>query len=285
MDEHAGTHAGEMFGAGFWDERYRSAERVWSGNPNPQLVAEVAGRAPGLALDVGCGEGADAIWLARAGWMVVGADISGVALERAARHADDSRPGGGGADRLVAGGPARPGARAGLVRPGLGAVHAVAAGAARPRCSPRSAAAVRTGGMLLIVGHHPSDLDTGVPRPPMPELFYPPEEIAGPLGDPWTVQSSEARPRPATTPDGIEVTIHDTVLAAIRERAEAGRDGLPREGNEFRLEAENVGVLHDFPREYSWSMLSDMSVPLTLLGLQSTAQWPFTSEPKCSPAW
>src|SRR5215467_9291696 len=91
MSEHAhGT--GEVFGESFWDERYRSAQRVWSGNPNPQLVAEVADRRPGRALDVGCGEGADAIWLARAGWTVVGADVSGVALERAAQHALHTGP-------------------------------------------------------------------------------------------------------------------------------------------------------------------------------------------------
>src|SRR5215472_14485903 len=84
--------ADRMFGEDFWDERYRSSQRVWSGNPNPQLVAEVAGRPPGKALDVGSGEGADAIWLARRGWTVVGADISGVALGRAAQHARDSDP-------------------------------------------------------------------------------------------------------------------------------------------------------------------------------------------------
>jgi hypothetical protein len=57
MSEHAhGT--GPVFDEDFWNERYRSSGQVWSGNPNPQLVAEVAGRAPGRALDVGCGEGA-----------------------------------------------------------------------------------------------------------------------------------------------------------------------------------------------------------------------------------
>ncbi len=78
------------------------------------------------------------------------------------------------------------------------------------------AAAVRDGGMLLVVGHHPSDLTTGVRRPPMPELFYSPDDIAGLLDGPWTIQVCQARPRQARTPDGAEATIHDTVLAATR---------------------------------------------------------------------
>ena len=62
----------------FWNERYRSAAAVWSGNPNPHLVTDAAGLAPGTALDVGAGEGADAIWLAERGWRVTAVDISGV---------------------------------------------------------------------------------------------------------------------------------------------------------------------------------------------------------------
>src|SRR5262252_7611567 len=164
MTEHAPA-AGPVFGAQFWDERYRSAQRIWNGNPNPQLVAEVAGRPPGRALDVGCGEGADAIWLARAGWTVVAADISGVALERAAQHARDTDPAAAAriewrrVDLL-----ARP--------PEPGFFDLISAQFMQLPPEPRTAlftsvaAAARDGGMLLVVGHHPSDLETGVPRPP-----------------------------------------------------------------------------------------------------------------------
>src|SRR3954468_10099211 len=67
-----------------WDARYREREgSMWSGRPNGRLVAEVSELAPGRALDVGCGEGADAIWLARQGWTVTAIDISEVAVGRA----------------------------------------------------------------------------------------------------------------------------------------------------------------------------------------------------------
>ncbi|MEU8816855.1 class I SAM-dependent methyltransferase [Actinoplanes sp. NPDC048796] len=72
-----------------WDARYAESDRVWSGNPNVVLVREVSDLPPGRALDLGCGEGADAIWLARRGWQVTAVDVSGVALERARSHAGD----------------------------------------------------------------------------------------------------------------------------------------------------------------------------------------------------
>ncbi len=77
----------EHFSQAFFDERYRSKPMLWSGNPNPQLVAEIIDLPPGTALDVGCGEGADAIWLAERGWHVTAADFSQVALDRAATRA------------------------------------------------------------------------------------------------------------------------------------------------------------------------------------------------------
>jgi 2-polyprenyl-3-methyl-5-hydroxy-6-metoxy-1,4-benzoquinol methylase len=73
-----------------WDERYAGAEQVWSGEPNASLVAEVGHLEPGTVLDVGCGEGADAIWLAGRGWQVTAIDVSGIALQRAAAAAERS---------------------------------------------------------------------------------------------------------------------------------------------------------------------------------------------------
>src|ERR1700736_5569336 len=66
-------------------------EQVWSGQPNDALVSETTGLQPGQALDVGCGEGADAVWLAEHGWDVTALDVSQVALKRAAHHAEQVR--------------------------------------------------------------------------------------------------------------------------------------------------------------------------------------------------
>ncbi len=89
--------AAAMFEPSSWDERYGGDGHIWSGNPNAQLVAEVSGLTPGTALDLGCGEGGDVIWLARRGWRVTGADFSANGLARAARHAEEA----GVADRTV----------------------------------------------------------------------------------------------------------------------------------------------------------------------------------------
>ena len=59
----------------FWEERYASKSQIWSGRPNSTLVELIGHRAPGRALDLGCGEGGDAIWLAERGWQVTAVDI------------------------------------------------------------------------------------------------------------------------------------------------------------------------------------------------------------------
>jgi SAM-dependent methyltransferase len=91
MQEH--EHDEQRFGApaqaAEWDARYGEREdAMWSGRPNGRLVAEIADLTPGQALDVGCGEGADAIWLAQRGWTVTAIDISDVAVGRAREAAE-----------------------------------------------------------------------------------------------------------------------------------------------------------------------------------------------------
>ncbi|MGA7910688.1 MAG: class I SAM-dependent methyltransferase, partial [Candidatus Dormiibacterota bacterium] len=68
-----------------WDQRYATTDLIWGAGPNRFLVAEVDGLSPGRALDLGCGEGRNAIWLAQRGWQVSGVDFSEAGLDKA-RH-------------------------------------------------------------------------------------------------------------------------------------------------------------------------------------------------------
>jgi len=206
----------EMFSQRFWDERYASRGQVWSGNPNPHLVSQASERPSGRALDVGSGEGADALWLAGRGWQVTALDVSTVALQRGASRAAE-------ADADVA---RRIHWLHGDVLTWVPAPASYDLVSAQfmhlpptPRASlfARLATAVAPGGTLLIVGHHPSDLQTTVRRPPAPELFFTASEVAASL-DPedWDVVVDAAIARPATDPEGRTVTIHDAVLRARR---------------------------------------------------------------------
>jgi SAM-dependent methyltransferase len=203
--------------AAFWDERYRSSNAVWSGDPNPQLVTEVTGLAPGRALDVGCGEGADAIWLAERGWSVTAIDISTVALERSAEVA--KKHGTAIADRITW-------QQADITEwhpddaaYGLVSVHFMQMPKdVRDPAFRRLAAAVAPGGTLLVVGHHPSDLHTGVRRPRGEGVLYTADEIAALLDERhWRVAVNEARERIANDPEGRPVTVHDAILRAVRQ--------------------------------------------------------------------
>lgn len=71
-----------------WEERYASVDRLWSGHPNEWLPELAAAWDPGTALEIGCGEGADALWLAERGWRVTGVDLSATAIERLLREAE-----------------------------------------------------------------------------------------------------------------------------------------------------------------------------------------------------
>lgn len=208
-----------MYTQEFWDARYRSADALWSGKPNAQLMEQVADLTPGTALDVGSGEGADAIWLASRGWRVTATDISTVALQRAAARA--ATVGSEVQERItwqqedvLSWTP--PSAQFDLVSAQF--LHPPEA--VRGTVFARLAAAVRPGGTLLIVGHHPSDLDTRIGRPNIPGLLFTAESVATGL-DPeqWQVVVAAATERQTLEPEGQSVIIRDAVLRARRRTA------------------------------------------------------------------
>jgi len=203
--------AAEMFEPQSWEERYSGEERIWSGNPNPQLVAEVAGLTPGTALDVGCGEGGDVIWLARQGWRVTGADFSANGLARAARHADEA----GVADvtdwwQVDARTFAADGRTYDLVTTHF--LHPPDQGMVQ--VTRRLADAVAPGGHLLVVGHAPADVFTQLTAAKRRAMFLAEDLLPG-LPDTFHVLVAEQRPR-TMTHDGESVAVHDSTLLARR---------------------------------------------------------------------
>jgi SAM-dependent methyltransferase len=211
MHEH--EHGEQRFGsaaqAAEWDARYSEGEgAMWSGRPNGRLVAEVADLSPGRVLDVACGEGADAIWLARRGWTVTAIDISDVAVGRAREAAELA----GVAVEWVRGDalqtpfPARSFDLVSMQYPAL----PKAAGEAAVRTLLDT---VRPRGLLLAVYH---DLDDDEHREHMKSDGVDPADYVGAddlgrlLGDDFTVEMHAVEPRidpPPGTPHHADVIL------------------------------------------------------------------------------
>jgi SAM-dependent methyltransferase len=192
-----------------WDERYgASGEPLWSGRANGVLVGELADRAPGRALDVGCGEGGDAIWLAQAGWGVTGVDVSAVALERAATAASAA----GVIVRWICEDVAT------MASPAVGydlvSVHYPALRHAPGDPAIRALlAATAPGGTLLVVGHAPLDPDWARARGFELSDYVGVDDVAAGLDDDWAIELRETRPRVDPVHEGSPFT-HDDVLRA-----------------------------------------------------------------------
>jgi SAM-dependent methyltransferase len=195
-----------------WEERY-SGERVWSGRVNVQLAAEAPSLAPGRALDIGCGEGGDAIWLASRGWQVTAVDFADAALARVAEHADEAGVGDRVETRRLDVRSFEPaGETWDLVTSHF--FHLPDGG--MPDVVRRLASAVAPGGTLLVVGHHPDDLATGL-RHGHDTFMFTADQLVPALPDDFEVEVSEARPRTQAHPHtGEEIAIADAVLKARR---------------------------------------------------------------------
>jgi SAM-dependent methyltransferase len=159
-----------------WDRRYAAVENLWAVKPNRFLVGEAADLEPGRALDLACGEGQNAIWLATLGWEVTGVDYSEVAIAKARARAE------------------RDGAPVDFVcadlleyEPPAGAFDLVLLlyfhipAADRRDVLVKAAGALAPGGTALVIGHDLTNLTHGVGGPSDPSLLSSPDELASEL--------------------------------------------------------------------------------------------------------
>lgn len=174
----------------FWEALYqRDEHRIWSGNVNVNLRTEAEGLKPGRALDLGSGEGGDAIWLATQGWTVDGVDISTTALARAEEAAAEAGVTVNWLHRNIL--EWQPEEQYDLIS----AQYMHLPPDLRRNVFTAAAAAIRPGGSLLVVGHSPKAMRQFDGQKPPEELYFEPEEITGYLGDPWpwVVETCETR--------------------------------------------------------------------------------------------
>lgn len=195
-----------------WDERYAAAETVWGAAPNVWVARELADLPPGRALDLACGEGRNALWLAGLGWQVTGVDFSAVALAKAA-----AAPGGEQVDWVVG--------DATAYAPGEPMDLALLCYLQMPADMRRAAVrnAVRglaPGGLLLVIAHDSSNLAEGTGGPPDPVVLYTAQDLLDDLAGldiAFAVERAGIELRPV---DGAERPARDALLRLRRDPAE-----------------------------------------------------------------
>lgn len=193
-----------------WDRRYAGKELVWTAQPNRLVAAEVAALAPGRALDLACGEGRNAVWLAERGWRVTGIDFSVVALEKARGLADRRDVA---VDWLVAD----------VLDHELDArafdlvlvCYLQLPAGELARALRSAASAVAPGGTLLVLGHDSTNLADGHGGPKDPSVLFTPEDVLGSIGD-LVVERAEKVQRTVALEEGEAVAI-DAFVRARRE--------------------------------------------------------------------
>lgn len=194
-----------------WNSRYAGEALVWTATPNRFLVAETADLPEGRALDLACGEGRNALWLAARGWRVTGVDFSQVALEKARKLAEA----GGVEGEWIAGDLRhyRPEPRAF----DLAILFYLQVPADERRTAVRTAAdAVAPGGTLLLVAHDSANLTEGFGGPRDPAVLYTADDVVADLdGTGLRIEKAERVERSVEAETGTRVAL-DVLVRATR---------------------------------------------------------------------
>lgn len=185
-----------------WDERYRAAELVWGAEPNRWVAQELPDLAPGRALDLACGEGRNARWLAARGWDVTAVDFSAVGLDKA-RAGEAAAQAKRSVDWVLA--DVTTYAHPSTVDLAL-ICYLQLPGGERRAAVRAAAGALASGGVLLVIGHHPRNIVDGVGGPQDAAVLFTGEDVVGDL-------------------EGLNLTI-DKAELVYREVAGADRPAL-----------------------------------------------------------
>jgi SAM-dependent methyltransferase len=199
-----------------WNERYAARELVWSAGPNARFAEEVGNLPPGTALDVACGEGRNALWLAEQGWAVTAVDFSDVAIGKARQIAAKR---GLNVHWQVLDVAREPLPDTGFDLVAVLYLHTEAA--ERSRWLPKVIAATRPGGTFIYIGHDPTNIEHGVGGPQDPTLLPDADELTRLLAD-FEVLEARVVERPVTHDPGhggTDGTALDTVVRAVRRKS------------------------------------------------------------------
>ena len=192
-----------------WDVRYSGEELLWSAEPNQFLVQEVEGLPPGRVLDVACGEGRNAIWLASRGWQASGVDFSPVGLDKGRRIADQRGVAVTWIDADLADwSPAAEAFDLVIV------FYLQLPQEQRRPLHRRMATAVAPGGTMLVVAHDSQNLTDGYGGPQDPSVLFSAEDVAADLAGLRIVKAEQVR-RAVQTDSGEKWAI-DALVRAVR---------------------------------------------------------------------